>query len=381
MTRYRVAIVGTGGEPEDPTARGFSMGYKNAASFTKVDGCELVACADVVPENARAFSSRFGIEEGSVYQDHRDLLHDVRPDIVCVCTPPEFHADIVVDCARTDSVRAVHCEKPMATTWGDCLHMVDACDRHGVQLTFNHQRRFGEPWRQAKRLLDSGVIGDLTRIEFAAMDLFDYGSHSFDLCNYLNDERAAKWIIAQISDPVDDLWDGNYAHHNETHSFALWEYENGVYGMASTGAVVGPGAIDCHNRLVGTDGVIEVGPGWYLPQSKGGTRENAIDGAALRVRKSGWPEWEHHDCDGEGIHELEYLDRAVADAVGTLDENRVSQLNGTNALNATGLIFGCWESARQRGRIDFPLGIDDNPLEAMIENGALDAGSVRDRTT
>ena len=380
MAPYRVAVIGTGGDPNDSTASGFSMGYKNAAAFARLEECELVACADVIPENAHTFASKFGIDGGAVYEDHRELLRDARPDLVCVCVPPEYHADIVEDCARTESIRAVHCEKPMATTWGDCLRMVEGCDRRGVQLTFNHQRRFGKPWRRAKNLLKSGVIGDLERVEFAAIDLFDYGSHSFDLCNYFNDEREAKWIIAQISDPVDDLWGGNYEHHNETQAFALWEYENGVHGIASTGVVRGPEAINCHNRLIGTDGVIEVGPGWYLPRTRGGTRENAIAGTSLRVRPSGTEKWETYDCNGEGIHESIYLDRAVTDVVTALDQRQVSSLNSYNALKATELIFGCWESARRRGRVEFPLEIDDNPLEAMIDNGRLDARSIGDHT-
>ena len=43
--------------------------------------------------------------------------------------------------------------------------MVAVCEERGVQLTFNHQRRFGRPFNRAKELLDSGVIGELTRVE------------------------------------------------------------------------------------------------------------------------------------------------------------------------------------------------------------------------
>ena len=35
------------------------------------------------------------------------------------------------------------------------------------------------------------------------------------------------------------------------------------------------------------------------------------------------------------------------------------------------MIFGAWESARRRGRVEFPLDIEDNPLEAMVESGEL----------
>lgn len=40
------------------------------------------------------------------------------------------------------------------------------------------------------------------------------------------------------------------------------------------------------------------------------------------------------------------------------------------------LIFATYQSARKRGRVSLPLGIEDNPLEAMIESGALDPAPV-----
>jgi hypothetical protein len=46
-------------------------------------------------------------------------------------------------------------------------------------------------------------------------------------------------------------------------------------------------------------------------------------------------------------------------------------LDASNALIATEIIFGAYESSRRRGRVDFPLTIEDNPLAAMVENGDL----------
>jgi len=49
-------------------------------------------------------------------------------------------------------VKAIHCEKPMAPTWGESLKMAAACDKAGIQLTFGHQRRFLDAFRKAKEL-------------------------------------------------------------------------------------------------------------------------------------------------------------------------------------------------------------------------------------
>ena len=67
------------------------------------------------------------------------------------------------------------------------------------------------------------------------------------------------------------------------------------------------------------------------------------------------------------LHQYGYL----ALFIGCLLEGRKCQLDADNALIATEIIFGAYESSRRRGRVDFPLEIEDNPLAAMVESGEL----------
>lgn len=372
MKRYDVAFIGTGANPETQDNEGFSMAYRHASAYERLDECTLVAAADIVPENAAAFAEYFGIDDGSVYEEYHALLEAVEPDVVSVCTPPHTHGDIVVDCAETASVEAVHCEKPMARSWADCERMVTATDEADVNLTFNHQRRFGAPYRTAKRLLDDGEIGDLERVEMAAPNIYDYGSHSVDLCNYFNDEGVAEWVIGQLDYSTEDRW---FGVHNENQTLASWEYENGVGGLAATGEK-GGNLVDCHHRLVGSEGVIELGRGF--PNGEVGDE-------VLRVKRDGDDDWESVDTDGEGLHGFDsaeygraYIDRAIEDLVTALSEGATSELDAHNALTATEIIFGVWQSSREHGRVDFPLEIEDNPLDAMIESGELNPESADD---
>jgi predicted dehydrogenase len=65
-------------------------------------------------------------------------------------------------------------------------------------------------------------------------------------------------------------------------------------------------------------------------------------------------------------------ERAIADVVRALRENDESELAARHALQSTELVFAAWESVRRRGRVDLPLTIEDNPLEAMVEASVLD---------
>jgi predicted dehydrogenase len=358
MSEHAVALIGTGENPDDPGPEGFGMAYRHADAYGAIEGCEVVACADIVPENAEAFAAAYGIADTHVYEDHETMLAEAAPDVVSVCVPPAAHAEITIDCARHPAVRAIHCEKPMALTWGGAREMALTARRRDTRLTFNHQRRFGNPPRLAKELLDSGAIGDLRRVEFAAPTLYDYGSHSFDLCNYLNAETPAEWVLCGLDYREEAIYFGT---HNENHAVVQWRYENGVDGLATTG--VGDGLVGAHHRLVGSAGEIELGP-------------HDAD-AELRVRRDG-EGWEAIDTGGEDMHGPGYIDRAIRDVVSAIGSDRESELRAENALNAAEIIFGCWESSRRRGRVDFPLSIDDNPLEAMVEAGDLDPDPPED---
>ena len=101
-----------------------------------------------------------------MYLSHTEILEKEDLDIVSVCVWPKIHAQMVFDCVSV-GVRTIHCEKPMADNWADARLMVERCRASGIQLTFNHQRRFGLPFAKAKELLKSGEIGRLGRLNVA----------------------------------------------------------------------------------------------------------------------------------------------------------------------------------------------------------------------
>jgi len=358
MSEFDVAFVGTGADPDEPSVDGFAMAYRHAAAYRELDNCRLVGAADIVPENAAAFADEYDIPADGVFEDYEAMLAEVEPDIVSICTPPATHADLVVGTAESGVVDAIHCEKPMALTWGGARRMARVCEEEDVALTFNHMRRFGAPFRAAKRKLDAGVIGDLRRIEYSWGNFYDNGTHAVDMCNYFNDEAAAKWVIGQLDYTEEDV---RFGTHNENQVLACWEYENGVFGMAATGPAEEVAEGDW--RLVGSDGFMDV---------------HLTDKLAVEVYST-----DPETCGEQTFEEMvpgetTAIDLAIADVVQAQSEGRTSELCAENALNATEIIFAGYESARRRGRVELPLEIDDNPLESMVDDGQLSPTATGD---
>ena len=129
--------------------------YKN-----KIESAKIVAVVDAVEDAAKAAAAELGITK--CYTDYHDILGDSEIDAVIVVAPTNLHRDIVVDCAAAG--KHIFCEKPLAMTVEECDEMIEACDKHHVKLQVGFMRRFDASFREAKRLVDSGAIGDLVQI-------------------------------------------------------------------------------------------------------------------------------------------------------------------------------------------------------------------------
>ncbi|GCE28990.1 oxidoreductase [Dictyobacter alpinus] len=352
MTRLHVGFIGTGRRKERRDQFGFAMAYEHAAGYLALpEQCELVACADLVQDYAAAFATTNGIPDSGIYTDYKKMLAECSLDIVSICTWPHLHAPMVLDCALA-GVRAIHCEKPMSDNWGMARLMEQECSRHGVRLTFNHQRRFGLPFRRANEIVQAGTIGELQRIEISCGNIYDWGTHYLDMAGLYSGEQSAEWVLGQIDYRTESLV---FGAHVENQAIGTWRYRNGVFGLICTGP--GSGLIGADIRLLGSNGTIEIG-NWESHQH-------------LRVSTLTSTNWNYIDTGEDNLHGPNYVERAIADIVDAVVNDRVSELNARNALNATEIIFGIYESSRRHGRVDCPLVINDHPLVAMIEAGTI----------
>ncbi len=341
---YRVGIIGAGKPWRSAGATGFGMAHMHAEGYRASPDTRLVAVADIDPDNASAFQQRHGVD--AMYQDYRAMLAQERLDIVSICTWPRLHAEMVVACAES-GVRAIHCEKPMAPTFGEAKRMVAVCEASGAQLTFNHQRRFGAPFQKTRNLLRAGAIGTLRRMEATCDDLFDWGTHWFDMLFFFNNETPVEWVIGQV-----DMRDARtiFGMTVEGQGISQFRFANGVTGMVLTGASAPDPLVI---RLYGDNGMIEIG---------------ASDDAPLRLWNGDASGWQTIEVD-EGLHDAACHTRAVLDLIDALKTGREPELSARRALRAAELIFATYESSRRRGRVDLPLTIDDSPIATLMASG------------
>lgn len=135
-------------------------------SLQKIRGYELVAAADVNEARLQEVKEKFGIDE--TYDDYRRMLVKADIDTVFVCTPPEYHFQIVMDALEWG--KHVFCEKPLATTLDEGLAIKKAFNMkrkttpEPIYLMPAHNFIFTPCFIEALKLIESGEIGKIRKI-------------------------------------------------------------------------------------------------------------------------------------------------------------------------------------------------------------------------
>ena len=167
--------------------------------FEVLEDVRLVAVADPMDEARTRVADRTG---AAAFPDHEALVRSADVDAVLVCTPPSTHTEV----ARhfIEHGIAVLCEKPLAIYPERARRLIALADERNVLVTMASKFRYTNDVAEAKRILDSGAIGETILFEniFASrvpMDgrwnadpavsgggvLIDNGTHSVDIARFV----------------------------------------------------------------------------------------------------------------------------------------------------------------------------------------------------
>ncbi|MCS7310356.1 MAG: Gfo/Idh/MocA family oxidoreductase [Armatimonadetes bacterium] len=205
MKTLRFAIFGTG----------FWSRYQ-LAGWRELQGAECVALYNRTRSKAEALAQQFGIP--AVYDDPEQLLQNEQVDFIDIITDVNTHAQFVLLAARYR--KAVICQKPMAPDLATARHMVQVCREAGVPFFIHENWRWQTPLREAKRVLQSGAIGQPFRARvtfsnsFPVFDnqpflreleqfiLTDIGSHILDTARFLFGEAQSLYCQIRRVNPT-----------------------------------------------------------------------------------------------------------------------------------------------------------------------------------
>lgn len=123
----------------------------NCAGFA---GVEVVACADMLPERARARAAQFQVPRAYSVDE---LLADPVIELVLNLTIPAAHADVAL--AALAAGKSVYNEKPIAIERADARRMLELAAAKGLLVGAAPDTVLGAGVQTCRSLIDSGAIG------------------------------------------------------------------------------------------------------------------------------------------------------------------------------------------------------------------------------
>ncbi|MCD8139159.1 MAG: Gfo/Idh/MocA family oxidoreductase [Planctomycetaceae bacterium] len=359
---YRVAILGTGGI-SDSHIQGF---------LQFPERCRIVALADRFPDVAKKQAAKYSLD-CRIAADPVQFAGDDDIDLVAICTPPATHESLAI--AYLNAGKNVLLEKPMAASLEECDRVLAAAQASGTLLSIVAQNRFRTPAWRLKKVVDSGILGDIRHVQVLShwwrtpvyydTDWRGTWSGEGGGCTYIHSVHQIDqtlWLVGmpyEIVSVVDNL-----AHSNsevEDISISVFRCRPHIVGQLTSSLVY-------HGEEQSITIQAErasVAMPWRAVASKPATPDTGFPGgqdeAFLRELEAFYqsiPALRHEGHAGQ-----------IDDVLTALEEDRPPLITGRDGYNAMNVIQGIYKSAFGRASVALPLAPGD---DYYTQKGLLD---------
>ncbi|WP_224450400.1 Gfo/Idh/MocA family protein [Haloprofundus salilacus] len=349
MMPTRIIAIGLGG-----------LGYATLDCLGSLEEFEVVAGADIADEPRERFSEEFG---APAYESIETALakHGDGADAAAITTPHALHTEHVLTCFEYGL--HVHVEKPLTVGIEDATRLVDEAEQRDLVLQVGYQRHFHPGFREVKRLIDAGRIGDIRSITaylsqpwLAATEgwrgnpemsgggqLYDSGSHLLDAVLWLTDSKP-RTVTAVI-----DNW--GYDVDITSSVSAMLESENGRPVTASIG-VSGDGTLFEEGLFIwGTEGHIEYSAGSLTVHEQDGEPHSA----EISVK-------------GEGDDFKILMERKLSAFQASVETGADVEVPGEQGLQVIALTEAAYEAARNERHVDAQRLVEDARKQRIVSD-------------
>jgi predicted dehydrogenase len=323
----------------------FSFAHMHAASYihflAQMEGVTIAGIYDDDYDRGGRIAAQYNVP----YFKRAEGLFDQELDGAVICSENALHAPLVLQAAGR--VRAILCEKPIATTASDGQAMIDRCRETGTKLQIAFPMRFAPPVIELKQQLDAGVLGEIYSVKstnhgsmpgrwFADPKLagggavLDHTVHVIDLLRWFWDTEVEE-VYAEVGHDL--LHPGLGIDDVGLLSFRL---ANGVFGTLDTSWSRSPSYPtwgDVKLDVLGEQGLICVDA---FEQNLQVSSEEAGKTSAVNWGSSG----------DEGL---------VADFVAMIREDRGPSVTGEDGQRALEVALAAYESARRAEPVALPI--------------------------
>jgi len=188
--------------------------WSHVSAYTKCGKTRLVGAVEIDDKKASLFKDHY--KNIPVFKTVKDLMSNLRVDIVSVATPTATHYPLLKELLKYP-LKAIFCEKPLAASVGEAEDIIKMCDDAKIVLAVNHNRRWDSHYLYVKKIIKDKRIGNIKTVNaLYSGQVFNIGTHLFDTIRMLikKDPKAMNGISFNLESNDPDvagwIWfDGN----------------------------------------------------------------------------------------------------------------------------------------------------------------------------
>jgi UDP-N-acetyl-2-amino-2-deoxyglucuronate dehydrogenase len=363
---YKVALVGCG--------RISGKHLEALAGADRLAGLEAVCDHNTSAAGARAEEfqqATNGAHPVAVYRDYRQMLKEVKPDVVAIATESGYHFPIARDVLNHGAHALV--EKPLTLSTRESSELIELADRTERQLGVCFQNRFNAPIQRLKKALDGGRFGKILHGQIQVRwnrgdayyqvapwrgtwhldggTLMNQCTHGIDLLVWMMGSPVARvhGVTRRFQRPIEA----------EDFGGAILEFENGAVGMIEGTANVYPKNLNETLSVFGETGTAVIG----------GVAVNRIE------------TWRLADADQHGDDEQSVIDPESSDPptvygfghtalyrdfLESIDQRRQPLITGREGRRAVDVVLAIYKSMLTASPVDMPAEFDTREMEGLF---------------
>lgn len=283
MDRVRVAVAGTGY---------FSQFHYDA--WRRIPEAELVGVCGLDAAGVVEAAAKYLIPRQ--FADAGEMLDATRPDLLDIVVPPSAHLALIEAAAQRKV--PVICQKPLGGDLATARQMVQTANDADITFVVHENFRF-QPWyREAKRVIDRGTLGEIHNLGFRLRPGDGQGPNAYldrqpyfqQMPRFLIHETAIhlidtfRYLLGEVTGLFARLRRLNEHIAGEDAGYVLFDFSTGAAGLFDGNRLVdfpadNPRLTMGEMVLEGSGGTLRV-DGWgrlWLRPHQGEEREHSYD--------------------------------------------------------------------------------------------------------
>lgn len=242
---------------------------KSGPAFNKVQGSKVVAVMRRDIEKAKDYAIRHDVKK--YYSDADELINDPEVNAIYIATPPGSHFKYAEAAMRAG--KPVYIEKPMASSYNECIEINKVSEETGIPCFVAYYRRTLPYFLKVKQLIDEGALGEISTVQISfAIPPYATDYDRENLPWRVKKEIAGAGYFYDLASHQLDLLDFIFGEIEEVHGFsqnigglyevedtvsAILNFKNGVVGSGSWSFVAPKDTRTDRIYIVGTKGKLE----------------------------------------------------------------------------------------------------------------------------